>query len=142
MACHAARRSSLQRSCLLERSLAGDELVEHRAEAEDVRARIDRLSLRCSGDIYTAVPNSALDSARGVRADAVLGQADRAVSRPMDSRALVSGDQEVCGLEVPVQDPVPMCRLECRRDLHRQAYHFLDAERTDRGVPSTYSSTR
>ncbi len=23
-----------------------------------------------------------------------------------------------------------MCRLECRHDLHRQAYHLLDAERT------------
>ena len=42
----------------LERTTAGQELVQHDAEREDVTARIRRCPAACSGDIYAGVPTT------------------------------------------------------------------------------------
>ena len=104
-----------------ERRLAGEQLVEHRAERVEVRARVgaaaERLLGRQVGDRADEHP---LD--RRARA-AIGGEAEVAEPR----RAVVA-EPDVGGLEVAVDDPARVRVLERPADVDRDRDRALDLE--------------
>ena len=120
-------RQRLKLNSSLKGPVAGDDLVQHRPETENVRARIDRLALRLLGRHVSRRPHyRAFDRAcrLGIRRRCQLGQPEvEQFCRP------ARGDQDVSGLQIPMKDSTPVRLVERTGNLDRHPHRLLDRQR-------------
>src|SRR5712691_1680095 len=127
----------------LERPVAGGHLVEYRTEAEQVRARIQRLSARLLGRHVSDRPDGRAracepfrrGAGRGQRGSpgglspAVMfeGQLGKTEIENFDMAA--TGDKNVRRFDVAVDDALAVRRVESLRNLDAHAKQFVGPER-------------
>ena len=120
------RRHRVGGRVAVERALAGEHLVEDRAEGEDVGARVGRLAAHLLG---RHVPERAHDDAGlgapglgrkvGPARGGAFGLRQFGEAEVEDLHAAVVGDEDVLGLQVAVHDALLVRRREAVRDLER-----------------------
>jgi hypothetical protein len=110
----------------VERAVTREHLVEDRAEGEDVASRVGRLSphLLRRHVAERAEHDARLGARRGGRqirllAPAFLGVRQFRQTEVEDLEPAILRDEEVLGLQVPVDNPLLVGRCEAVRNLHR-----------------------
>ena len=128
------RRDRVAGGVPLERLLAGQKLIEDRAEGKNVGAVIDRQTPNLLGG---HVAHRAHDrtgpghAGVGPRARLVLGPGARALgeSEVEDLDLSVSGHEDVLGLQIAVDDPLSMGGGEPSRYVHGPLHGLLRGDR-------------
>ena len=128
---HQDRRHRLGVRVSLERFPAREQLVEDRPEREDVRAVIDRKPLHLLGRHVAHRPHDhpGLRVARARRRARLLARRDGLdplrQAEVEDLEVAVSRNEEVLGLQIPVDDALLMGSGESLRDLQRIVHGLL-----------------
>ena len=125
----------------LERPLAREQLVEDRAEREDVGAVVDRESLHLLGRHVARGPHDrpGLRVARAGWRHLLVGSHCLDSLRQAeveDLQVAVSGDEEILGLQVTMDDPLAVRRGETPGNLQRVVHSLLLGDRTGVELPA------
>ena len=140
------RAHDLRGAVAVERAPARQQLVQHRTEAEDVRARIERLAFRLLGRHVgrradDGAVNVRVASSPAVRRVHQLGDAEIEQLR-VDSAEPPSTHDDVCRLQIAMQDAPLVRGIERAGNLTRHSQGIVGCHRTAQRAPSTYSRTR
>jgi hypothetical protein len=135
------RADHMRGAITVERAPARQQLVQHRTEAEDIRARVERLASACSGDMYAAVPMTAPSMVR-VASSALPGRRLHQLGNAKSSNLAVCGSEDppprvtstFPGFQVTMEDAPLMGRIERPGNLACDPHCIVHSHRTSQLV--------
>ena len=132
----------LRRGVAGEGASARKQLIQHGAEAEHVRSRVERLGGRLFGGHVRRCPNH-FAGCRPRCVEVIAGEPrDTEVEQLGVRRSTLPNDHDIGGLQIAVKNAAFVRGVQCVGNLARQTHRFVSVTGPRSGSPWRYSRTR